>query len=328
MPLPILIAAAVIAGTGGSGTLAGVTGAGKMREAKRRVKSAEGRVESAGKATAVKRNVCEAAFTEFGKTKVDVMSDALLPFHEAFSRLKRVDLTIDIGAEGAPALDAVYVIAAGTLTSTALGLLQSAASAGVAAAVASGATTAGVAAGVAGTGTAISSLSGVALTNASLAWLGGGTLASGGGGVALGATMATGIAAAPALLVGGVLLHHKGRKAMAQAERFESDAAAALAKHKEYQTVLAAAGRQARIGEELLSRLSRRLMPLNGWLQTVVDRETDWTKLTDDERNSIRLAATLAVAASNLVHTPVVDEDGALTQAIRTACDQASTVAG
>jgi len=115
---------------------------------------------------------------------------------------------------------------------------------------------------------------------------------------------------------------------MAQAERFDSDAAAALAKHKECQTVLAAAGRQARIGEELLSRLGRRLMPLNGWLQTVVDRESDWTKLTDDERRSIRLAATLAVAASNLVHTLVVDEDGALTRAIGTACDQASVIAG
>lgn len=329
MPLPILIAAAAIAGTGGSGTLAGVTGAGKMRKAKRRVRSAEDRVESAERATAVKRNVCEAAFTEFGKTKLDVMSDALLPFHEAFSRLKRVDFTIDIGAEGAPALDAVDVIAAGTLTMTTLDVVKGVAGAGLAAAVARRATTAGVAAAAsAGTGAAIGGLSGDAATNATLAWLGGGPLASGGGGMALGAIMATGIAAAPALLVGGVFLHHKGRKALAKAERFESDVTVALAKHQEYQTVLAAAGRQARTGEELLSRLGRRLMPLNGWLQTVVDRETDWTKLTDDERRSIRLAATLAVAASNLVHTPVINEDGALTQAIRTACDQASVIAG
>lgn len=177
---------------------------------------------SCEKATAVKRNACEAAFTEFGKTKVDVMSDALLPFHKAFSRLKRVDLTIDIGAEGAPAPDAVDVISAGSLTVTALDVVGGVAGAGAAAAVASGATTAGVAAAAsAGTGAAISGLSGAAATNATLAWLGGGTLASGGG-MALGATMATGIAAAPALLVGGVFLHHKGRKAMAQAERFES----------------------------------------------------------------------------------------------------------
>lgn len=328
MPLPIIIAAVAIASASGGGVLSGGVGIKKMRKAKARVAELEGDVAAVDKSTAKQRNACELAFTGFGQTKVNAMADALVPFHDAFGQLKHVDLTVDIRDDVAPSLDAADVMAAGNLSITALDTIGGIAGAGAAGAIASGATTAAVAAfASASTGTAIGSLGGAAATNATLAWLGGGTLASGGGGMALGATMASGIAAAPALLVGGVFLHHKGRSALAKADRYAADAAVAIAKHKECQAVLSATAHQARVAEDLLSRLVRRLMPNNGWLETVVERETDWRKLTDHEREKVRLAATLAMAASDLVHTPVVDEDGALTQAIRAACDHAAVVA-
>lgn len=329
MPLPIILAGWAIAAAGGTGTISGGMGVGKMRRAKRTVAEAESALELAETVTVNARVSCEAAFEEFAASRLEAMNEALVPFTASFRKLKNVDLTIDVREDGAPPLDAVDVIAAGNLSITAIDAIRGLATAGAAGVIAGGAASAGVTAlAAAGTGTAIGSLSGAAATNATLAWFGGGTLASGGGGIALGTTMFAGIAAAPAVLVGGVFLNQKGKSALAKAERFGSDAAVALAKHRECKTVLSAVAAQVEQANELLGRIVRGLLPLNGWLEGLTERETDWRKLTDDERERVRLAATLAVAASNLVHTPIVDEDGSLSQAIRSACEQGAGILG
>jgi len=329
MPLPVILAGWVIVTATGTGTISGGMGVSKMRRAKRTVTEAENEFELSVAVTAEARVSCETAFEHLAATRFQAMQDALVPFTRAFEQLKHVDLIVDVREDGAPPLDAVEIIAAGNLSVTAIHVILGLATAAAAGAVASTATSAAVtAAAAAGTGTAISSLSGVAATNATLAWLGGGPLAAGGGGMALGATMATGIAAAPAVLVGGIFLNQKGRAAVAKAERFAADAETALAKHRECQAILAAVTAEGQRADELLGHIVRRLLPLNGWLEGLTERETDWRRLTDSERERVRLAATLAVGASNLVHTPIVDANGALTQAIRSACEQGAGILG
>lgn len=91
----------------------------------------------------------------------------------------------------------------------------------------------------ASTGTAISGLSGAAATNATLAWLGGGTIAAGGGGMALGAIMLTGIAAAPAALIGGFTFGIQGHRAMTKATEIDACVAKAVAEMRLKQSLLA-----------------------------------------------------------------------------------------
>ncbi len=103
-------------------------------------------------------------------------------------------------------------------------LLQGGATAVISAVLARQAALAGVRAlATAGTGTAIAGLSGAAAESATLAWLGGGTLAAGGGGVAAGGAVLTGVAAAPALLVGGITLAIQGDRAKTEAKKYGAD---------------------------------------------------------------------------------------------------------
>jgi len=306
-----------------------VAGGLKMRRAKREVEEKRQQLEYVESVTAMRRGVCERAFVGLGQTKLRAMEQGLVPFQQAFSRLQNVDLHVDVGVDGAPEIDQVRVTEAGRLTLSTMDAIGGAAVAGAAGFVASGATVAGVTGlAAAGTGTAISGLSGVAATNATLAWLGGGTLAAGGGGVAAGTLVLTGVAAAPVMLVGGVFLYMKGREAMAKADTFGADVDTARAKHREAQAVLTAAEGLATGVRQLIDRLVPPLARGTGWLEVAVDAEPDWTALGEKSQERIRSLAVLAVAISDLVHTPIVDEAGALTQAIQAAYAQGRVVAG
>jgi hypothetical protein len=279
--------------------------------------------------TAERRDACEQSFVELGATKLRAMELGLVPFQAAFARLQNVDLHVDVGLEGAPEVDEVRVTEAGRLTLSTIDALGGLATAGAAGAAASGATVAGVTSfAAASTGTAISGLSGAAATNATLAWLGGGSLAAGGGGVAAGTMVLTGIAAAPTMLVGGAFLYKKGRNAMAKAETFASDVDAARAKHREAQAVLSAAEEMANGIRALIDGLIPVLSRGTGWLEVTVDAEPDWLNLDETSRERIRSLALAAIAISDMVHTPLVDDQGSLSAAIRAAYAQGQMIAG
>ena len=328
MPLPVIAAAWAIGAVASSGAGAGGVGVIKQLDARKRVRASRAELERSEQLTAEHRDRCERAFSDLGRVKLAAMTDALVPFHEAFRQLKNVDLHVVMGPDGAPPLDAVTVADAGRVTLSAVdAVLGTALAGGAAYAASAGATAAVQAAALAGTGTAISSLSGAAATNATLAWIGGGTIVSGGGGMATGAVVMSGVAAAPAILVGGVFLFQKGRRATAKADAFESDVEAELARQRTGQTILAAAEQQAKEVGALLQVLMMRLAMRAGWLQSLVARETDWRALSREDQESIREIAVLAMATSDLVHTQVMDEDGSLSQAIRDAYQRASALA-
>jgi len=234
---------------------------------------------------------------------------------------------LDVG--GAPVVDQVRVTDAGRLSLSVIDAFGGAAAAGAAGATASGVAITGVTGlAAASTGTSIGALSGAAATNATLAWFGGGALAAGGGGVAAGTMVLTGVAAAPAMLVGGLFLHQKGRQAIAKADRYGADVDSARAKHREAQVVLRAAADLASGVRQLIDQLVPAVTRGTGWLEVVVESESDWTALRLETQERIRSLCVLAVALSDLVHTPLVDEDGALTGAIQEAYVQGQVVAG
>lgn len=327
MPLPVIAAAWAIGTVAASGAGVGGFGIKKQLDAKRIVRAAQVDLAAAERLTANHRAACERAFSDLGCVKLAAMRDALVPFHEAFSRLKNVDLHVAVTVDGAPVPDQVEIATAGRLTLSAVDAVAGVVLAGGAAYAASAGTTVAVTSvAAASTGTAISSLSGAAATNASLAWLGGGTLASGGGGAAAGAMVMTGVAAAPAVLVGGVFLFQKGRRATANAGTFAADAEAELARQRTSQTIPAVAQEQAESIGELLQMLGMRLAMRSGWLQSLVARETDWLAMTAEEREGIREITILAMGTSDLVHTPLMAEGGSLSRAIREAYQRASAL--
>lgn len=329
MPLPLIIAAWAIGSAAAGGSAAGGTGLLKMRGAKQVVNAKNAELESASEGLKESRRNCEAAFAALGETKLQAISGALLPFHEAFSKLKHVDLAVEVSAEGAPGLDPVRVREAGRLTvdlASALGI--SAVGVGVGAMASTGTTMAVTSLAAAGTGSAISGLSGVAASNAMLAWLGGGTLAAGGGGIAAGTMVLSGIATAPALLVGGVFLHHKGREAKAKAEEFSADVDKALADVRTSRTVLDGAGQQATAVRQVLDRLVPMLASGAGWLNGQALKRDDWRDFDTATKDEVRKIAALAMATSELVHTPLMNEDGTISAALRRAVRRGSTIAG
>ncbi len=181
MPLPLIAAAWALGSLAAGGATAGGVGASKMRRAKRTVEEKAEQVGRAERLTARQRNDCEEALTVLGAAKVLALNQALQPFSQAFSRLKNVDLEVNVGEHGAPPVDEVRLREVGRLTASALDVLGGVGASAAAAAIASGSTSYAVGAlATAGTGTAISSLGGAAASNAALAWLGGGTLAAGG----------------------------------------------------------------------------------------------------------------------------------------------------
>lgn len=162
-------------------------------------------------------------------------------------------------------------------------LLQGGATAVISAAVARQAALGGVRAlATAGTGTAIASLSGAAAESATLAWLGGGTLAAGGGGVAAGSAVLTGVAAAPAVLVGGITLAIQGDKAKTKAKKYEADVTANV--------------EEMRTHIELLDRLCVRVDEV----RSVLDRDLELFQRT----------ALLMAEVGRVLRTPLLGTDG------------------
>ena len=159
----------------------------------------------------------------------------------------------------------------------------------------------------AGTGAAISTLSGAAAESATLAWLGGGTLAAGGGGMAAGGMMLTGVAIAPALLIGGITLAIQGEKALTQAKKYEADVKKAQA--------------EMDLQIDLMKRLRRRSDELRSVLDQLDERAKSSLKELsnldfdpDCDLERFQQTALLMAEIGLVLSAPLLDENGTLTQ--------------
>ena len=161
--------------------------------------------------------------------------------------------------------------------------------------------------GVASTGAAISGLSGAAAQSAAMAWLGGGALSAGGGGVALGAAALNVAAIGPALLISGFVIKGQGEKALTEAA--------------EHQARLEIANAELGETDALLTGVGQRIDELRDLLRTLTAKAVAALDLLDSEAFDPRVHASrfqkamaLTVAVRDVAATPVLGEEGELTE--------------
>ena len=169
--------------------------------------------------------------------------------------------------------------------------------------------------GVASTGTAIATLSGAAATNATLAFLGGGSLAVGGLGIAGGMAVLGGLVAAPALAVLGFFM---GANASENLDKAHSNYYEACKFRSEMETAAVMCNgirRRAYMFERLLMRLEVLMNEANnGLTQAINTYGTDYKNFSQDAKKCTASASSLAKAVKTILDTPILTEDGKLTE--------------
>lgn len=319
MPLPILfigIGVAALTGVAGAGKTAGAiidhTNAKKLNQ------NSQDRQTQAVYRLEALRKQCGVSFDHLGGEKLFVLSNSLKKFVDTFSQLKNVDFQSSVGVEelkkfhidkvSFKELEKMSSLAASLTKGTAAGITGGAMTA-------FGAYSAASTFAAASTGTAISTLSGAASTNATLAFFGGGSLASGGLGIAGGTAVLGGLVAGPALLVMGTILGAKAGKNLENAK-------ANAAKTNEYCEQLEngslqciAIGRRTNILYSALALADSKLYPLTIKLEEIIAKQgNDYTKFTQESKNIVAMAASSAVTAKAIINTPILTDDGSLTE--------------
>ena len=318
MPLPLLlVGAAVLAGA--YGVKKGLDAKSDFDEAEEINEDAQEIYENAQRSLEQRRNETQKAVESLGQQKLSLFRDALTPFVVTFSKIKNVDYQQGIIRDGTlPDVSVDQIREVREVVLRMEEVIGGGALAGGASALAGLATfgSVGVLA-TASTGTAIAGLSGAAATNATLAWLGGGSLAAGGFGMAGGAAVLGGIVAAPVLLVGGLMMASKAEEAKESAQSNRRKARAAATAMEEAEVAARDIGRKATQVRNVLKRLQDYLCSDLEALEDLVSVSTDYRTYDEEEKELVCRTASLAVTAKNLAETPLLEEDGSITNAIR-----------
>jgi hypothetical protein len=162
--------------------------------------------------------------------------------------------------------------------------------------------------GSASTGTAISSLSGAAAINATMAWLGGGSLASGGGGMAVGRFVLGGVTIAPAVLLGALAFGSKAKKELKDAEDRASEVSVETAKVDTLRLFLDSVIKRINELKRLANNLNSRAVRALRLVESI-----SFDVNSEDDIKAFQQAALLVKALADVMKTPIVDEQGALT---------------
>ncbi len=310
--IPIILGAAALI-TAGTGVKAGKDGVSKIKEAKKLGKAAQKRYE--GKRKSVE-NTWEATQTlaeEYGQLQIQVKLQTigrLVAFIERIGQqASQSEMEFLEGLEGvSPQQIQEYKTAALDAERVATGGAKA-----VGAAYAAGQSAVAFVGlfGTASTGAAISGLSGAAASNAALAWLGGGSLAAGGGGMALGTLVLSGIAAGPALMIGGFVLGGQGEKALTEARRYEAEANTEIDKLDAFEDSLGQAQRRITELKDLVNNLNDRA------IEGLVELESKPFEPKQDA-GKFQQVALFIKALVEIIKTPVLDAEGNLNQATAT----------
>lgn len=318
MPLPLLfIGVAATTGMFGIGNTvkAGVA----AKNAKRINKSANELVQEATDYLNAQRHACGNSLTNLGSEKIAVLNGTISDFLDVFTQIKNVDFR---ESEGLDELQRLHIdekefvelrkmvnfagnVAGGAVAGTAGGAL-----------VAFGAYGAAQALAFASTGTAISALSGAAATNATLAFFGGGSLAAGGLGMAGGTLVLGGLVAGPALLVMGLIAGKAAKKGLDQAYTNRAEAVQIAAQLNTASLQCETIRRRTYVFYNLLARLDTYFMPLIYKMSDIVKAEgDDYSKYSADSKKVIASCASVAVSIKSVLDTPLLTDDGLLTEA-------------
>lgn len=318
MPLPLLFIG--IAAASGSVGVGKTIKAGVDTSSARRInQDANTIVETATDRINAQRKTCGDALTRLGQQKMFVLNSNLMRFVDAFSKIKNVDFTDSEGLEELKKfhLDSPEFVELKSMVSFA-GALAGGAIAGTAggALAAFGAYGAAQALACASTGTAIASLSGAAATNATLAFFGGGSLAAGGLGVAGGAAVLGGLVAGPALLVVGFVTGGAARKKLDKARTNRAEAVQIAAQLEVGSNQCEAIRRRTYMFYNLLARLDSYFLPTIYKMEDILVTEgDDYRNYSEVSKKAIASSASIAVTIKSVLDTPLLTDDGLLTDA-------------
>jgi hypothetical protein len=316
MPLPLLfIGVAAATGTFGVGS---TIKAGLDANTARLVNgSANEIVQSSTDWLNAQREACGRSLSQLGEEKLFVLSSSMTEFLDCFQRIKNVDFR---ETEGLDELGRMHIdehefvemrslvnfagsLAGGAVVGTAGGALAAFGAYGAAQALA-----------FASTGTAISALSGAAATNATLAFFGGGSLAAGGLGMAGGTAVLGGLVAGPALMVMGLVAGNAAKKNLEKAYTNRAEAIQIASQLDVAALQCETIRRRTYMFYNLLARLDTYFLPLVYRMEDIVGAEgEDYRSYSSESKRAIASCASVAVSVKSVLDTPLLTDDGLLT---------------
>lgn len=318
MPLPLLFIG--IAAASGMFGIGGTVKAGlDTKNANRINKNANELVQESTNYLNAQRLACGDSLTQLGAEKLAVLNGTLSAFLDVFTQIKNVDFR---ETEGLDELQRLHIdeqefvelrsmvnfagsVVGGAVAGTAGGALAAFGAYGAAQALA-----------FASTGTAISALSGAAATNATLAFFGGGSLAAGGLGMAGGTMVLGGLVAGPALLVMGLVTGKAAKKGLEKAYTNRAEAVQIVAQLNTASLQCETIRRRTYVFYNLLARLDSYFMPLIYKMGNIVKTEgDDYSQFSAESKKVIASCASVAVSIKSVLDTPLLTDDGLLTDA-------------
>ena len=329
MPLPLL--PFIIGGIGAAfGAASGINAAVNNSKAKD-INERANRIFDKAKAELEKsRASSNKALEDLGRTKLTVLDTSVKRFIGSFEKLHNVDFQESSGLNelGKFRLDKESLRELrdmGNLALSVLGATAGGSAAGAAggALVAFGAFSGVAALGTASTGTAIAALSGAAATNATLAVLGGGTLAAGGAGIAGGALVLGGLVAGPALAIMGIMADANACKNYDKAWDNMEEAKKRSEEIKTVTVLCDGIAARSNMFETLLDKLDTLFVPLVNQMEVIIDRYgEDYRIFPEDDKKSVSAAASIAGAIKTVIDTPILTQEGALTDESQRVADE------
>lgn len=317
MPLPLLFIG-VIAASGGFGIGKTIKAGVDAGHASQINKNADEIVEASTAQLNAQRLACGNSLGHLGEEKLFILNSSITEFLDTFTKIKNVDFK---ETEGLEELKKLHVdekefvelksmasfassLAGGTVAGTAGGALAAFGAYGAAQALA-----------CASTGTAIASLSGAAATNATLAFFGGGALSAGGLGMAGGAAVLGGLVAGPALMVLGLVAGQAAKKNLEKACTNRAEALQIAAQLDAGSLQCETIRRRTYLFYNLLARLDTFFLPMVYKLETVLQSEgDDYRQYSADSKQTVASCAAIAVSIKSVLDTPILTDDGLLTE--------------
>lgn len=317
MPLPLLfIGVAAVMGSAGVGK--SIKAGMDASEAQKINKSANEIVQESTDWINAQRSACGKSLSRLGEEKLFVLNSSVTEFLDTFTKIKNVDFRESEGLDEVKKLhidekDFVELramvnfagsVAGGAVAGTAGGAL-----------VAFGAYGAAQALAFASTGTAIASLSGAAATNATLAFFGGGSLAAGGLGMAGGAAVLGGLVAGPALMIVGFVAGAAAKKNLEKAYTNREEAIRMAEELRNGALQCEMIRRRTYMFYNLLARLDAHFLPLVYKLEDIIKEEgDDYRQYKTESKKVVASCASIAVTIKSVLDTPLLTEDGILTE--------------
>lgn len=309
------------------GAASAVSGAVKMSEAKETKQKAEDLYRSERIKFDDIEKCANLSLEKLGKNKIEIGA-SFTKFIDIYSRIKnKPDITGDNVAEENLALTPdelnklkIVSVTMGEALKMGVGSMASGylISMGISGAAVSAATTAT-------TGVAISSLSGAAATNAALAAFGGGALQAGGGGMALGSTVLGGLTLAPMVAVGGLMIGHKGKKNLQEANRSYEEAKEIVDDLKESSSLLRKVNKLAENLNRELVKIFKVYNSVLVKMEAVTQRKTDFNKFSADEKKSFGTLITTALMLKFLITQNILNGENKINRKVEPAISESKS---